>query len=463
VLIKGHGPFDPDRGYLVGMLGPRKIDKVEETDSVDLDLGATVSQEADLPETVNPRMLGKLWVSSMGLTFELACDDDAPRRIVVEVDAGRYVSEEGEDADGAKARVRRRTPLHWSVEVDLGKPDLLLGLGPDGQVVEQPDLPGIRLRSRVRDHHGRRVVRVSLVNAQEPEVTPKFRHRPDFAGGHNVAVRPDQREGDSCAWRLVTEWMPAADVPIVDPPAVPGLETGMDHLADLATADDPAPLIAALRPLITEYGGWLVRQRDSVAGLAEAWHPVAYAALDAADTIVGRLETAIDLLDTDPQARQAFAFANRAMRLQRHNTTAALLRDADPQLSFADALAKVSEGDEGDPQRVLAPVPTGLCAAQPARPDSARPPGADGRCRPALLPDRRRQDRGLPVPGRVHLRHPPTARRGRRRPQGPGRRRGGLGADALHPPAAHRPAIPARGGPDLRRGGAAPGEPGDLG
>ena len=175
VLVRAQGrPGDPDQRYLVGMLGPRKVDRVEETDSVDLDLGATVSHESDLPETVNPRMLGKLWVSSMGLTFELACDKDAPRRIVVEVDAGRYVSEAGEDADGTKTRIRRRIAMHWSVEVDLERPDLLLGLATDGSVVEQPEEPGIRLHSRVRDHHGRRVVRISLINAQEPEVTPKF-------------------------------------------------------------------------------------------------------------------------------------------------------------------------------------------------------------------------------------------------------------------------------------------------
>ena len=58
----------------------------------------------------------------------------------------------------------------------------------------------------------------------------------------------------------------------------------MDHLAN---DDDPAPLVAALRLLVTEYGGWLAGQRESVGGLAKAWHPIAYAALDAADTIVG--------------------------------------------------------------------------------------------------------------------------------------------------------------------------------
>jgi len=56
-----------------------------------------IGSEPDLPEVVNPRMLGKLWVSSMGLSFEVAANGNAPRLIVVEGNAGRYVNEEVAD------------------------------------------------------------------------------------------------------------------------------------------------------------------------------------------------------------------------------------------------------------------------------------------------------------------------------------------------------------------------------
>ena len=63
------------------------------------------------------------------------------------------------------------------------------------------------------------------------------------------------------------------------------------------------------------------------------------------------------------------------MRLQRHNTTAALLRDADPQLTYADALAQVSEGGEGVRNASWRPFQLAF-VLQRARPDLARPPEA---------------------------------------------------------------------------------------
>ena len=75
----------------------------------------------------------------------------------------------------------------------------------------------------------------------------------------------------------------------------------------------------------------------------------------------------------------------------------------------------------GEP--VVAAVPARVRAAQPAgarptRRTRTRTADADGARRPAVLPDRRRQDRGVPRPDGVHDRDPPAAGRGR-----PGRRR----------------------------------------
>jgi hypothetical protein len=393
-LVAGE-PKDPRDRYLVGTLGPRKTDRVEDTESVDLDLGATESSEPELPEVVNPRMLGKLWVSSMGLSFEVAANDDASRLLIVEVDAGRYVNEEVEldeaTASGRARRItaRRRVPMHWSVEVDLDQADGRVGLELDGRTSERPDPDGIWLRSQVRDHDGRRIVRITLINNQHPDVTPKllnwifqsqltvtaldgarpiflpsghadtlhtdaeeahldllFRHAPDFAEGHNIAVRVDRRERERNAWRLTTEWMPVAELPQVTAPTLPDMETGMAQLVELASANDSGPLINALRPLITGYAVWLEKQRAAADQLADVWRPVADQAIRNAETVIQRLEAALALLAEDPQARRAFAFANEAMGLQRHNTVAASHRERDPQLTYAQALEQVTDGEK---------------------------------------------------------------------------------------------------------------------
>ena len=90
----------------------------------------------------------------------------------------------------------------------------------------------------------------------------------------------------------------------------------------------------------------------------------------------------------------------------------------------------------------VAPVPARLHPAQSRRARRPDPPRPADRRSP-VLPDRRRQDRGLSRPRRLRHRAAPAQQSG-------SRRRGPLGRDALHvaPPDA-RPA-PARGGSRLR-------------
>lgn len=397
-------PRDPRDRYLVGMLGPKKSDATEQTDaeSTDLDLGATVSHETDLPEQVNPRTLGSLWVSSMGMSFQVGAGDDAPRRVVVDIKAGRYAADHEQLDDGGKiSHPTAREPLHWSVEVDLDLADQRIGLEPPGPTSGGPaagsrtvralaDPDGITLRCQVRVGAGKRVVRVMLVNDQPASSTPKYRswifqsslsvtaldgaapifvasgadaaphgdaeeahlellyqHTPSFATGHNVAVRVDRRDGELAAWRVSTDWVPVTDVPQVTAPPLPDVEISMSRLADLAAAADPEALVSRLRPLVTAYQGWIDTQVTAAGALEAVWSPVAHRAIEQATIIAARLQGAIDLLEQDPQARQAFAFANRAMRLQRHNTVAAGLRERDPQLSYAEALAQV-RAEDGD-------------------------------------------------------------------------------------------------------------------
>ena len=372
-------PRDPRDRYLVGMLGPKKADQVNNEMPEDLGLGATVSHESDLPEAVNPRTLGKLWVSSMGLSFQVAAGRDGPQRVVVEVAGARYAADHDELTDEGKTiRPVTRQPLHWTVEVDLDRPDQAYALEEE-----------IVLRCQVRERRGRRVVRLTLVNDQPAETTPKYggwlfqtslvvtaldgstdiflptgdlevphadpeeahltllyAHNPSFATGHNIAACVDRKEDADRSWRIRTEWVPVIDLPEVTAAPVENLETSMAQLAELAEAADPARLVAALEPMISAYQVWIDGQQRLVDDLDTAWRPIGQDTVRAAGEINDRLRLALNLLRCNGEARRAFAFANRAMRLQRHNSVAAGLREQDPTLSHEQARAIVTDGEK---------------------------------------------------------------------------------------------------------------------
>lgn len=392
-------PRDPGDRYLIGKLGPKKADTGADDGSEDLDFGSTVSQDPEVVDALNPRTLGKLWVSSMGCSFQLADDDSAPRRVSVLVEAGRYASGEVRTSEkGGRIQPMTREPLHWQVELDLSRGDHRIGLEPPSQivgaehgcrVVEPADPDGITLSCQVRSHQGRRVVRLMLINDQPEDVSPKYRtwlfqsrlvvsaldgatavfvpsgdaehphgdreeahlqllyrHTPAYASGHNVAVAVERRDVEPNAWRIATTWLPVTDVPSVIAAPVPGLTTSMANLAELARGADPTPLLSALQPLVSTYAAWVAERSAEADAMADPWGPVARQAVRPAGRVVSRLEESLALLASSGQARQAFGFANAVMERQRHHTVAAGLRERHPELGFRAALAQVQDGDE---------------------------------------------------------------------------------------------------------------------
>ena len=76
------GPRDR---YLVGMLGAKPALKSvrESAERVpDAEQGESGEGEADLPEIITPQNLGRMWASSMGLTFVVAADVDVLHAVV---------------------------------------------------------------------------------------------------------------------------------------------------------------------------------------------------------------------------------------------------------------------------------------------------------------------------------------------------------------------------------------------
>lgn len=432
------GAMGPRERYLVGLLGPRPkttqppaaLDTAD--DSVDGD-----GSDPDLQGRVATQSLGRMWASSMGLTF---CVPGDLEQLTVVATWGRYERRQAEPEEGKRpAQVWTRIPVRFERTIDLTAGDfagphtphgqasrtLPLAdhdgddLGPDYVNPDDTDGSWVRLRVEIRDdedavaapHPTRRVVDITLVNGQiepnsnadtawlfqselhvtatpttpttatprpafhpidDPQDTPHppgdharlapgedpedahlrllYRNERRYASGRNIAVHAEVEPDERLAHALRTTWIPAYDVPETVAPTegLGGVEFGMDALADFADPQqtpDPARLRGALDPLVSGYRAWLDTQARQIPDLPTELRPAARSAVQTARHAADRVATGIRLLG-DPsqpghaQARQAFAFANRAMADQRRRTTLGKLR-TERGLGYDEALAEV--------------------------------------------------------------------------------------------------------------------------
>lgn len=259
----------PRERYLVGMLGPKHQPRstVGAADSLS-DVESGVEGESrgegsgELPEVLTPQNLGRIWASSMGLSFCVGTDTEVG---AVTVQWGQYGKRDTEDDDGTKRTVWAREPVSHSLEVRLGgDPDVRIPL-----TGAEEDQPGVYLAASVRPRGGRRTVELTLVNGQaepqsgatdvswvfQPWITVTaldgasavfhpiddpvdssestedgeeahlrllYRNQLQYAAGHNVAVHPHIEPGARRAHRLETTWLPTYNVPATEAPSGPG-------------------------------------------------------------------------------------------------------------------------------------------------------------------------------------------------------------------------------------------------
>jgi hypothetical protein len=182
---------------------------------------------------------------------------------------------------------------------------------------------------------------------EEQHLRLLYRNLLSYASGRNVAVHAEVRRGARRAWRLTTAWLPTFDVPatvappLAELPHLAGLQLSMDRLAKL----EPDALVAALMPLATGYTAWLNERAGAAAALPQTLRGVGLSAVDRARSVADRIAEGVALLRDNPQALDAFRFANEAMALQRRRTAVAALREAEG-LGFAEATAKIDDEDE---------------------------------------------------------------------------------------------------------------------
>ena len=244
---------------------------------------------------------------------------------------------------------------------------------------------------------------------------------PEYAAGHGIAA--DWELADGACRLIFTSWIPSAHVEKTETVEMPRVELGIAALGDLT---DGAAAERALTPLATGYHAWIEQQHAALTDPAGEPRDTAEELLFHARSAANRIERGIRVLAQDQDALDAFRVANRAV-------AAALSR-------------RLAHEGGAEPPRLSARLPV----AEPPR--SRRPCQSGTRVRgPAVLPDRRRQDRGVSRAGRVYHGVAAAASSGGRRP-GSGRRER---HHALHAAAADARSARTRRRPGVRTGAGA--------
>jgi hypothetical protein len=346
-------PIAPSRWYLTGFLAPqggRKPDE-DDQDSVDGGLAAgsdSQAEDAGSEEGDNDNKRPVRFPASMGLSVFLPPGNgDA---LEVEVWYADYDKIELPIEHTDKKRIGWKRVPHGPVRVTVPL-DVKALQRPDGIRVQGSR--GLILRGELRTTDmegldpGTRVLSLFLVNDRTPAERDRdlqfvfqvrmqlafaagfrcrpnrrgedgsdedqrvlalnFRHRMEWAVGHNTSVERPTRQGDKVT-TLRTTQLPCFEVPRVDHRAVEDVTTAM---ADLAKLDGLA-LTRALSPLADAYSHWIDKQRH-IPLKRESLDQTRTDLTNKADRILKRIREGIALLQSNPQAHRAFQLANQAM------------------------------------------------------------------------------------------------------------------------------------------------------
>ena len=379
----------PDRvrdRYLVGMLAPRG------TVAVDPERDDDVGPEEgdDTGESVQDGRVPRLALapSSMGLSLVVDSEVD---RLVARCSWGQYLKEFHDQEDGSRAAVWVRYPRQHTVVVRL-TPGEFDPIEVNGE--------GVVLRGRaIPSEMGPWLVSLFLSNEQEQLDRNKdsrwlfqagleleaangsavflgrasvlgkdasgsqwehfemahldmlYRDTVEFAVGHGVGVEATVSTADPRrATRLATAVIPRYEVWRTDAPRpdaashLAGLITDMKELSRLS----PDELRMAMLPLAEGFRSWLDNEEERIgdpAARLEGYEEIAREVIGRAHKVAHGVAAGIDLVCTDPDALEAFRFANRTMWYQRVHTVAIEARRGDPGLSLRDAVLRADHSD----------------------------------------------------------------------------------------------------------------------
>lgn len=352
-----------------------------------------VEPEEDALDEIDTTNNQSLVPSSMGLTFCVGADVDELDITVRWGSYARVPKEEHEytrprknretgQVEETKVKVWRRNPRGGLVRLQL-EDGVIKPLVPD---TEEQD---VRIQGAVRTNaKGERLVTLFLVNGQlepdtnrdaawlfQPELVVKgagddagspvflrrptndvvvddaerdhlgliYRRRVEFAVGHGVAVHAETAPDDPTRAVVVrTEVIPSYEVPVTETPGLdpedrPAMRKMVERgwLDMLSLADlERAELEEALRTLVDDYAAWIADQRGRVGKTVVGYDTPANEALDRCKITLDRLRAGLQVLLSDPNALEAFRFANHAMAHQRVRGIYALKRRRGEDIAF---------------------------------------------------------------------------------------------------------------------------------
>jgi hypothetical protein len=349
--------------YIVGLLAPKgqSLD-IGEQDKLAVD-GLTETEEGK-PASPLSQAIGML-PSSMGLTFTV---DDKAVALQITARWGRYVRERSEEITGISGNPK----LVWKrVQVEGVSDPIPLKPGYFGPWNPDPDNEDVYVRGLVRRRDDAWTVTLYLINAQDepkrlkdqawvfqpelivtaPDGEPVFvrrllppelgvdnledrrmamlyRQQLEFGVGHGVAVHAEIPPGGwERAVSIRTSVIPTYQVEQMETPTQDDMPTLADVVLDMEALADilVGNFNTALGPLADAYEGWIKEKtilldQDVISADLKPF------AMDAANSLsdcretLQRIRAGIELLDRNPQATEAFRFANRAMALQRIHT-----------------------------------------------------------------------------------------------------------------------------------------------
>jgi hypothetical protein len=352
--------------YLVGMLAP--LNSTYEAPGGDDEL-AVGNDDGEEGTVEAPTPFSKtIFPSSLGMTF---CVEGEVPAIQVTARWGRYAKAHSETLTtdkGNPKRVWKREQIEERKTIALREGDL------KAWVVK----PAVVVTGIARRQNGQWIVSLFLVNGQQETETNKdtawlfqpeliveatepsnpaifcrrsskrqpgksdpnfyaeemamemlYRKRTEFAVGHGVSVHATPNpENYEQAIKIETKVAPAWEVAKVtapgkdEIPALTGLVLSMKELAE--TPD--GKLAKNLNPLAEAYDQWIAEQAQKIPGLDGEYQMVAEQAVANCRTTLNRIKEGITLISTNPEAAEAFRFANCAMYLQRVQSLKAMKR-----------------------------------------------------------------------------------------------------------------------------------------
>jgi hypothetical protein len=318
--------------------------------------------------------------SSMGLRFQVPVDVGA---LVVTASWGRYESfQRPNEETGRKRTWFRRTPVEVATELDLASAkarrnevlelerdvslrvevfpsgdrlivelalsnDRVTGVdAPPGDWLFQTELTVEALAGSACFLPSRDVCEAGY-REDDPErrrLDLQYKHKLEYAVGRTCSVDWKEPAGQRRATKVMTTWLPTADVPQTVAGAAGETVTAMRVLADIDAGD----VRQALEPMVAGYVTWLDEDQEQAASaLPDHLKTTASEAIGDARVAASRLEAGLALLESDPDTLMAFRFMNRAMRDQRIRSQVAAKRAAKAGVTVEQALAEVeAEGDK---------------------------------------------------------------------------------------------------------------------